>query len=171
MAEQPGCAWDRVTKYLERACVEENVRDWPTALIARPPGYLRSASMWWTDAEVMNGGFQQYFLNSTNEVVWHAIAGYERLHENQMAGIVRSAALACMLQRPALLRAPAPTKAFVNFEPRAHEFDDLNKRYDDERDRLPTANGIPNGANLCGLVEYYWKQHPEDFREPAAAGA
>ncbi len=164
MAERQTNAWERIDAYLERACVEEGVPDWPTALAARPPGYLRAASMWWTDVEVMNGGFQQYFLNSTNEVIWYAIAGYQRLGETRMADLIRSAAFICLRERPALLRAPVPTTAFVDFEPMAQRFDDLNELYDEVRVRLPVAEGIENGCYLNGAVEHYWHTYPEDFR-------
>lgn len=165
MSKQPGSAWDRVTKYLERACVEEDVPDWPTALIARPPGYLRSASMWWTDAEVNNGGLSQYFLNSTNEVVWHAIAGYERIGQTRMAEILRSAVVVCSKESPELLRADVPPGALDGFVPLAGDLDSLDELYYEELLRLPIGNGIENDCYLNGTVEYYWNAFPEDFGE------
>ena len=165
MAEQPGCAWDRVTNYLERACVEENVPDWPTALIARPLGYLRSASMWWTDAEVNNGGLSQYFFNSTNAIVWHAIAGYERIGQTRMAEILRSAVFVCREENPELLRVAVPRRALDGFVPLASDLDSLDKLYYEELSRLPVANGTENDCYLNGTVEYYWNAFPEDFGE------
>lgn len=165
MAERQTNAWERIDAYLERACVEEGVPDWPTALAARPPGYLRAASMWWTDAEVNNGGFSQYFLNSTNETVWHAIAGYDRIGQTRMAGILQSAVFVCGEERPELLRAAVPLGAFDDFVPLASDLDSLDELYYKELSRLPIANGIENDCYLNGTVEYYWHTFPEDFRE------
>jgi hypothetical protein len=48
-------------------------------LASLTPGQRALLSIYWTDAEVSNGGFDQYFFNSTGDLAYEAIAGFKRI--------------------------------------------------------------------------------------------
>jgi hypothetical protein len=48
-------------------------------------------SVWQLESEINNGGFHQYFLNSSGDVAWFAPEALERIGASKMAAIVRRA--------------------------------------------------------------------------------
>jgi hypothetical protein len=55
------------------------------------PGVRAIYTTWLVDAEVNNGGFHQYFFNSSGQYAGDALAGYELLGAEEYAAIMRSA--------------------------------------------------------------------------------
>jgi hypothetical protein len=54
----------------------------------------------WVEAEVSNGGFQQYFWNSTGEFANEAVAGFELLDAKEHAELMRRAIAIADVERP-----------------------------------------------------------------------
>jgi hypothetical protein len=56
-----------------------------------PPGVRALYATWLVDAEVNNGGFNQYFFNSSGQYAGEALAGYELLGATDYAAVMQSA--------------------------------------------------------------------------------
>ena len=52
------------------------------------PGQRALLALHWTVAEVCNGGFDQYFINSTGDLALEARAGVERIQANKTAQLL-----------------------------------------------------------------------------------
>jgi hypothetical protein len=61
------------------------------AIRALPLGVRAIYATWLVDAEVNNGGFNQYFFNSSGQYADEALAGYELLGTEDYAAVMRSA--------------------------------------------------------------------------------
>lgn len=48
-------------------------------------------TIWWVEADVNNGGFDQYFFNSGGDMAWFAPTAFETIDAHEMAGIVKRA--------------------------------------------------------------------------------
>ena len=55
------------------------------------PGVLAVYTTWLVDAEVNNGGFNQYFFNSSGQYAGDSLAGYELLGAEDYAAVMRAA--------------------------------------------------------------------------------
>lgn len=83
--------WDLVEPYWETI----NIYDGPSvfnATFAEAPlaaGLLCAAH--WCDSEVCNGGFRQFFENSTGVLAPEALRGFEAIGQEKIAGLVRQA--------------------------------------------------------------------------------
>jgi Domain of unknown function (DUF4375) len=55
------------------------------------PGFQVVYATWWLEAEVNNGGFNQYFFNSTGEFVKEALTGFTRLGAREHAALTQQA--------------------------------------------------------------------------------
>ena len=73
--------FDRIMKYVD---VQMGGDSWGydeaiAKLRDHPPGYRRSLCIYFSDADIDNGGFQQYYQNGFGCMTMSAIEGYERL--------------------------------------------------------------------------------------------
>lgn len=59
------------------------------------PGQIAVFATWWVEAEVWNGGWPQFFGNSTGMVAPEAVEGYRRFKMNGVARVVQSAIQFC----------------------------------------------------------------------------
>lgn len=89
---RPGdLAWEIVGRIEDRA----NIHDGPEVFLAqfaalpRPEGHLLATH--WCDHEVCNGGFLQFFGNSTGVLAPEAVAGYRALGLTEVAATVEEA--------------------------------------------------------------------------------
>lgn len=90
-----------------------------------PSVYSVVYSTWWVEAEVFNGGFNQYFWNSSGEFADVAIAGYEALGASDCARIVEMAIQTALKEMPEMekFRKKGTLDAFS----RSYEVSSLNK--------------------------------------------
>ena len=58
---------------------------------ALPPGVRAIYATWLVDVEVNNGGFNQFFFNSSGQYAGDALAGYELLATEEYAAVMRAA--------------------------------------------------------------------------------
>ena len=65
-------------------------------LSALPPGFRAVDATWWIEAEVSNGGFNQYFWNSAGEFAQDAVEGFD---------LIGAPALARLTERAIAIRA------------------------------------------------------------------
>jgi len=56
-----------------------------------PPGTRAIYATWVVDAEVNNGGFNQFFFNRDSRMAGHALAGYELMDAEEYAAVMRAA--------------------------------------------------------------------------------
>lgn len=62
-----------------------------TALDALSPGFRAVYSTWWIEAEVNNGGFNQYFWNSAGAFARDAVLGFDLIGLPRLARLVERA--------------------------------------------------------------------------------
>ncbi len=113
------------------------------------PGQVAAFAFQWTTSEVCNGGFHQYFYNSTGVLCCEASAGCRLIGADDLAAIIEAA---CdrfpdgtdLGDREARIEA---------LEGEDLSFDDLDRQL---YRRLPRARG---------LMEAYIRDHPEEFFE------
>ena len=74
------------------------------AIHALPPGLRAIHTTFLVDAEVNNGGFNQFFYNPSGELAGVALAGYELLGAEEYAEIMRSAIATRELERERMAR-------------------------------------------------------------------
>lgn len=56
-----------------------------------PQGFSIVYTTWWVEAEVNNGGFNQYFWNPSGEFASEALAGFEAIGSLPLAGLMKRA--------------------------------------------------------------------------------
>lgn len=85
--------WNRVMAYADAISLPDrdcSYGDVGNALAAEHPlGYSRCYAVWWSDADITNGGFKQYFHNSTGDLVLLAIECFEHVKQDRMAAIFK----------------------------------------------------------------------------------
>jgi len=156
--------WERVHDYVQRLWPPDSSSylDLLRVLEHHPPGYARAFSMWFSGADIDNGGFIQYFSNSTGQLVLKAIECFERLGQDRMALILKSALWAYRLRYPDELQISIREGYFNAFAPIANELEELSDMFYAEKRNLP---GKTDGSSyLDDVVEYYVEHYPEDFR-------
>ncbi len=132
-----------------------------------PPGYRRAFCIYISDADIDNGGFDQYFYNQFGFMTMTAIEGYERLGATHMIEIIKSALYVCRKSHPDLWGRnhfeDLPDGYFEGFVPIADNFDELNSLYYEESNRLPGSEDV-DSVMADGPMDYYYENFPEDFR-------
>ena len=81
-----------VWRVIQPAYDTVNIYDGPDVLeeqlAALTPGQRALLAAHWTVAEVCNGGFDQYFINSTGDLAFEARAGFERIEAIKTAQLL-----------------------------------------------------------------------------------
>jgi hypothetical protein len=55
------------------------------------PGFIAIYTTWWVEAEVVNGGFNQYFFNSSGSFASEAVAGFDLIGTPALARLMERA--------------------------------------------------------------------------------
>lgn len=126
-----------------------------------PPGYARCYAVWWADADITNGGFYQFFHNSTGNLILIAIECFEHIGEDKMASIFKSALLACRKQYPELIRYEIPDGYFEGFTPISDDLETLTDMYYEEKYKLPGKTH--ETCYYDDFVAEYWANRPAEF--------
>ena len=121
---------------------------------ALPPGVRAVYATWLVDAEVNNGGFNQYFFNSSGQYAGDALDGYELLGAEEYAAVMRAAIVTFEIDRERL----EPYYA-------AHTLESFSESY-----RHTTLGEIDQRYYALGDRIYYaWavfvRDHPEAFSD------
>ena len=167
--------FDRIMQYVERQTgvvrsYDETIR----MLRSHPPGYRRSLCIYFSDADIDNGGFAQYYHNGFGCMTMSAIEGYERLGATRMVEIMKSALHVCLQSHPEIAAytdfGDVPEGYFDDFTPLAESFDELDDLYYREAARLPGAEDVDSMYPL-GPIDHYYEEYPDDFgRERTKTG-
>jgi hypothetical protein len=89
----------------------------------------------WVEAEVDNGGFQQYFWNSTGQFANEALAGFDLLGAKDHAGLMRRAIAIADAERPTREKYQAQDSAEAFSESYEHtRLGDLDEEFYDLAD-------------------------------------
>jgi hypothetical protein len=128
------------------------------ALLREPRGYLRVVGAEALEAEVGNGGFNQFFCNSSYEYAPFAAELYDRIEQSEMASLIRGAYQSYAHLHSRWLDLGVVSKSIeVALEV-------LDDRYWQLRKGLPTYGDFDNEPfSLEGAIEYYYRTCPEDF--------
>jgi hypothetical protein len=129
-----------------------------------PVGYRRCFAMYFSDADIDNGGFQAFYHSSRSLYFRLAIEGYERIGATRLVEILKSSFVVCLKERPGLVqvdRLDLPKDYLSGFKPLAETLDALEAMYYAESDRLPGA--VPRSSYPTGPIAYYAEKFPEDF--------
>ena len=120
------------------------------------PGFQAAYTTFRLQAEVNNGGFSQYFWNSSSQFGLEALEGFRLLGAKEHAEIVEQAIAVAMEQVPAyekLKEREHPIKAYQEWD-KVSNFDDLDSRF----------YGIEE--DIDKLRDKYIREHPEEFIGP-----
>lgn len=158
--------FDRIMAYIEKHVGQitsyENTIE---RLRAHPPGFRRALCIYFSDADIDNGGFKQYYHNGFGCMTMSAIEGYERLGAGRMAQIMKSSLYVCLHSRPevaARTRLEMPASYLDGFSPLAATFEQLDTLHYEEAERLPGAADVDSCYPL-GAIDFYYEKYPEDF--------
>ncbi len=131
-----------------------------------PPGYRRTFCIYFSDADIDNGGFLQYYTNCFGCMTVSAIEGYERLGAKKMVAVMKSALKVCLQLYPDVAAhtdfTDVPPNYLADFEAVACSFPELDAMYYEEADRLPGAADSDSNYPV-GVIDYYFEHFPEDF--------
>ena len=92
---------DAVVQHVQLRVGEDWERE-PEVVRALPPGVRAIYTTWLVDAEVNNGGFNQFFFNSSGQYAGDALAGYELLGAEDYAAVMRGAIATYEVERERL---------------------------------------------------------------------
>ena len=129
------------------------------AFRALSPGFRATYSTWKVEAEVNNGGFNQFFWNSSAEYAAEAVAGFELMGAAQYARLMQRAISIHDAERSKMqaLKARGTAEAFVE----SYKLTQLNE-LDDEFHKL--------GGNLSQMRINFVRSRPEMFVDVCEAG-
>ena len=165
MSDAEPTPWDRVSAYAESIELDSPATgygDIGNALAkSHPPGYARCYAVWWADADIANGGFHQFFHNSTGDLVLLAIDCFEHIGADKMVAIFKSALYVCNSDYLQFIRYEIPADFFANFEPLSSDLDDLSTMYYEEKYKLPGKTD--DTCYYDDFVAHYWDARPEEF--------
>ena len=160
--------FDRIMKYIDVEMGGDNWRynEAITKLRSKPPGYRRSLCIYFSDADIDNGGFSQYYQNGFGCMTISAIEGYERIGGIEMANIMKSSLYLVLYKYPVLPQVSnitdIPEGYFSRFEPVANTLEELDVLYYRAADELPGAMDVDSGYPV-GAIDYYYETFTEDF--------
>ena len=80
--------WDIIEKAYPSATVYEGEETWTSEMKKYPSWVIDVLSVHWTVAEVENGGFAQYFLNTTGVMAPEALEGLKKLGSDKAAAML-----------------------------------------------------------------------------------
>jgi hypothetical protein len=104
---------------------------------ALPPGVQAVYATWLVDAEVNNGGFNQFFWNPSGQLGGDALVGYELLGAEEYAAVMRAAIATREIERERMepFYEAGTMEAFS--ESYAHtELEEIDQRYYSLGDRI-----------------------------------
>ena len=112
-------------------------------------------SVWWVEAEVNNGGFNQFYFNSSGQYAEMAVAGFELFGAKKHADLMRRA-----------------NKIYTENRERLEEFDDGTMESFSESYKENPLNALDeefyelsNSESLNQLRIAYIRQHPSEFTQ------
>jgi hypothetical protein len=143
--------WDAADIYKDRQTLR-SILDLVT------PGQCAIYAIWWTQSEVDNGGFHQYFWNSTGIVAPEALAGFRLIGASRLAELLDAA----MKVFPGGAPSGDCAERQVALESIGGE---PFRPLEDELYELEKEDG------LFKLTAAYVRSHPDEFFEPGSDGA
>ena len=104
---------------------------------ALPAGVQAVYATWLVDAEVCNGGFNQYFYNPSGELAGDALVGYELLGAEDYAAVMRAAIATRETERERMARFYDAGTLEAFSESYSHtELNEIDQRYYSLGDRI-----------------------------------
>ena len=109
----------------------------PETLRAMPAGVQAIYTTWLVDAEVNNGGFNQFFFNPSGQYAGDALVGYELLGAEDYAAVMRAAIAIREIERERMAPFYEAETVEALSESYAHtELEDADQRYYALGDRI-----------------------------------
>ena len=115
-------------------------------------GFQAIYATWWVEAEVKNGGFHQYFWNSSGQFAMEAIEGFNAIGAPAMAGVMEDAVRMAIAEMPEMnkFREEGTIEAFAESYEHTN-LGTLDTRFDEQDD------------DLSSLRIAYIRRNPELF--------
>lgn len=107
--------------------------------------------VWWLEAEVNNGGFDQFYFNSAGDHAVETVAALERIGARHTAGIVTRANAAFRDGRPPRERAARQKQLLALSKVAKEELGELDDEFYEYRD------------DLKGLLDRFVQEHRADI--------
>jgi len=95
--------WRKIDQIIQVASAE-SYETLYERLRSAPPGYMLYFATHYAHADICNGGFKQYFHNSTGSGALDAFRGFKTIGANQRAFLVLQAMGTVKLDQPAVVR-------------------------------------------------------------------
>jgi hypothetical protein len=90
--EQPGtAAWRVIEPHWKVVSIYDGPISFLEGLERLPESAQHLLAIWWCDAEVCNGGFHQFFLNSTGVLAPEAFEGFQAVGLDEFAKLAEAA--------------------------------------------------------------------------------
>lgn len=125
---------------------------------ALPPGTRAVYTTWIVDAEVNNGGFNQFFFNPSGEFAGLALAGYELMGAEEYVAVMRAAIATYESERDTLTPFHAPRSLESFSESYRHTaLGEIDQRY------------YSLGDHIYNLWAVFVKTRPELFTRSLGA--
>lgn len=135
--------WDAADIYRTRK-VLRSILDLAT------PGQCALYAIWWTQSEVNNGGFHQYFWNATGILADEALEGFRRIGAEKFADVLEAAM--SIIEQEAKPADKRQLRRIVDrIDPK--KFRKLDDRF----------FALEKGDKLFKLTAAYVREHPEEF--------
>jgi hypothetical protein len=91
-ADQPGAtAWRAIEPYWNVVNIYEGVATFLASLETVPDNVRHLLAVWWSDSEICNGGFHQFFFNSTGILAPEAVEGFRAVRLEECSRITHVA--------------------------------------------------------------------------------
>jgi hypothetical protein len=165
--EEPERHFTRISDYIDAHIPVR--RDYPhiiNVLRSHPNGYRRAFAMYFSDADICNGGFRQYYQNLNGCLTMSAIEGYAQIGASTMVSVMMSALKVCFTSFPEIVAetdfGDVPKGDVQSHIALVDDWGELDKTYYIERERLP-CEGEHDWLYLDGPIDYYYKNFPGEF--------
>lgn len=150
---------DDVFRYIDRTGPFVGYEEQLATLMKHPRGYRYCFAVYFCDADICNGGFEQLFYNPTGTMTVVAIEGIERMGRPDIAELLRNALRIETRSGESKLGRIVPTNYFDGYRPSFDTFEDLDSRY-------YAILGDDHNGYFSPLIDRYVAQCPSDFEEP-----
>jgi hypothetical protein len=131
-----------------------------------PIGHRRMVAVYFSAADISNGGFDQYFFNGYGALTIPAIDAYEKAGQFRLAQIMRQALKFCVEKKMSPQRKMIIPQGYLDaVEIEGVSLDALETEYFALKNQLPGPEKYMT-AYPVRFINWYYEKFPEDFVFP-----
>lgn len=152
--KEPGAIyWEAIGPYCDVIDIYGSPARYLKSLVTIPPWCIHLIAVHWTDSELCNGGFHQFFHNSTGMLAPEALGGFQALNLKLFEDVVRRAMLRFGDPYPRGRADRWERLARLELDGCLHDnskvFEDLDERY----------YAVEEQSDLSTLMDVYARDH------------